>query len=328
MDITENTLVSVIVVAYQSDKFILETLDSIRLQTWRNIELIITDDASTDKTVQICSDWLIQHKNCFANTEILTVSHNTGIPANCNRGLNAARGSWVKFIGADDILLESCIDDNMKAINNNPKTSFVLSDLIEINVDGEILRISPKNDGLNYFMRNQKTKKRQLKSYARWPAFLNTPTFFLKREIIQDAFKSDYDFKIFEDTISIFNIINKGAKILYIKTPTVKYRIHDKAISRNTKINDIREKEAYLIFNKYRKKYLSMFNIIDLSVIYESWIRFKFKGINGHKGELILQKLSFFYWLLKFNKYRENISKYFLDFTKPNIKYKRYELEK
>lgn len=295
----EKTLVSVIVVAYQSDKFILDTLESIKLQTWSDIELIITDDASTDKTLQICNDWVEANKSRFIDTTILTVEENTGIPSNCDRGLSAAKGTWVKFIGADDILLENCIRDNMKTIISNPKVSLIISDLVEINATGQTLRVSPKNEGLNYFMKNQATKQKQLKAYARWSAFLNTPTFFYRRDLIKDIFNPDLDLKIHEDTFAIFKIINNGAKIYYLKRPTVKYRIHPKAISRDISLNDKREEEAYAIYKRYRREYLSAFNPIDLSVLFENWLRFRFKGINGHNGVTLFRKLSLFYWHLR-----------------------------
>jgi len=82
-----NPLVSIIVITYNSAKFVLETLESAKAQTYQNIELIISDDGSTDNTVQICREWLKNNKESFVNTELITVEKNTGIPANCNRGV-------------------------------------------------------------------------------------------------------------------------------------------------------------------------------------------------------------------------------------------------
>lgn len=304
MKVTNKPLVSVIVVAYQSSKFILETLESIKAQSWENIELILSDDGSTDETVSIGLKWLNENQSRFVNTRFLTVAQNTGIPANCMRGFEATQGEWIKFIGADDILLENCIADNMKVVQQKKDITFVISNLVEIDESGRIIRVSPENTGLNYFMQNQGSKKEQLKAYARWPAFLNTPTFFYKRELLIDSFKSDYNIKIFEDTSVIFSIINKGARIFYLKKPTVKYRIHNNAISRSEKFETKRERESYLIYRHYRRKYLSPFNPIDLAVFYENWLRFKYKGIKGHKGISVLKKLSLFYWHLKLNGIR------------------------
>ena len=62
------------------------------------------------------------------------------------------------------------------------------------------------------------------------------------------------------------------------------------------KINDKRDKEAYEIFKKYRKPHLSLLNPIDLSVYYECWLYYRYKGFFGHKGIAVLNKFSLFYW--------------------------------
>lgn len=297
-------LVSVIIISYQSERYIIDALESVKNQSWQDIELIVSDDASTDNTVKLCSDWLSQNKDRFYQTKLITGDKNIGIPGNCDRGLKSSTGIWIKFIGADDILIEDCIKDNMHVINEIPSVSLVISDLIEINPMGEVLRESPENEGLKYFMKNQKSKKQKLKAYARWPAFLNTPTFFYRKDLITDIYIPNLDFKIFEDTSTVFHIIENGANIHYLKKPTVKYRIHKKAISRDEKYLEKREKESYRIYKIYRRKYLSPFNPIDLSVFYESWLRFKFKGIRGHKGMSVLKHFSIFHWYLRYSGIR------------------------
>lgn len=297
-----NPLVSVIIISYQSRDYILETLDSVKAQSWENIELIVSDDASTDGTFQIVTDWLKDNQERFIHTTILGSSHNNGIPANCARGLSKAKGDWVKFIAADDILIETCIEDNINVAKHYTDVSFIISDLIEIDKDSKIIRLSPENKGLQYFLKNQRNKHQQLKAYARWPAFLNTPSFFYKREIIENSpLKKPDNYKIYEDTTIVFFLLDAGVKIHYLNKPTVKYRVHKNAISRSKKMENKREKEAYKVYKDYRMKYLSPFNPIDWSVYYESWIRFKFKGIKGRKGESFLKKFSLFYWHLRLN---------------------------
>ena len=66
-------LVSVIVITYNSSKFVLETLESIYNQTYSNIELIISDDCSSDETINICQNWLYKNKNRFKNIELIDI---------------------------------------------------------------------------------------------------------------------------------------------------------------------------------------------------------------------------------------------------------------
>ena len=69
----KNPLVSVILVTYNSAKFVTETLESIKEQSYDNIELIITDDCSFDGTVEVCNNWIEKNKTRFVKTNIITV---------------------------------------------------------------------------------------------------------------------------------------------------------------------------------------------------------------------------------------------------------------
>lgn len=296
----EKSLVSVVLITYNSSRYVLETLESVRNQTWDNIELIVSDDGSTDDTITICSNWLTENKDRFYNTVFITVTENTGIPANCNRGLRAVNGQWVKIISGDDILLNNCIRDNLDYAHRFPESSFIVSDVKEIDENSIIVRDEVVNEGLNYIDKMSSVKK-QLKAYTRWPVFLNVPTFFCKTEVIAKVGYCDEEFKIYEDTTMVIRIFEQGLRMHYMKKPTIAYRIHNNSISRSYTMNDKREKEALKIFKKYRIKHLNIFNPLDLSVYYESWLRFKYTGFYGCKGDSILRKLSLFYWYMKFN---------------------------
>lgn len=117
-------LVSVIVVTYKSANTVIGTLDSIAAQTYTNIELIISDDSSPDKTVEIVREWLSYHRDRFVNSELITVEKNTGVSPNMNRALRIARGEWVKPIGGDDTLLPDSIANIVEYVSCNPYIDF------------------------------------------------------------------------------------------------------------------------------------------------------------------------------------------------------------
>ena len=119
-------LVSVRVVTYNSSKTVLETLDSIKAQTYPNIELIISDDSSKDNTVEICREWLDKNGSRFARTELLTVPVNTGVSANINRSERACRAEWCKGIAGDDMLMPNCIADCMDYVAEHPDTIYLV----------------------------------------------------------------------------------------------------------------------------------------------------------------------------------------------------------
>src|SRR5690554_4705305 len=243
MDKINTPLVSVVLITYNSSKYVLETLESVRNQTWGKIELVVSDDGSADDTVKISKSWLSENKDRFHNIELITVSKNTGIPANCNRGLKAINGQWVKVISGDDVLLNNCISDNMQYAKSLPNASFIVSDLQEIDENSNVLNNNVINEGV-IFIAGLSSVKKQLKAYSRWPAFLNVPTIFCTKEVIEKVGYCDEDFRIYEDTTMVIRMMEQDFRMHYMKIPTVAYRVHNSSISRSEDINDRREKEA------------------------------------------------------------------------------------
>ena len=295
-------LVSIIVITYNAAKTVIATLESAKSQTYSNIELIISDDCSKDDTVEVCRQWLAENKGSFIRSEIITASSNTGIPANCNRGVKSAYGKWIKIIAGDDILLTTCIKKNLSFVKDNPEAKIITSDLQFIDTDSNSIEAkSISNDGIKkyYFTLNA---LRQLKTYARYPLFLNTPAFFIEKQALVDIDCFDEEFSIFEDTPLIFKFNAKDWKVFYLNETTVKYRISASSVSRdsNQSALSFKDNELKNIYKKYRYKHLSKTNIIDLSVYYDLWLYYDYKGFYGIKGLMLLKRLSFNYWYLKY----------------------------
>ena len=124
---SKNPLVTVGVLTYNSSRTVLETLDSIKAQSYRNIELVVSDDASTDNTVELCRKWISANKDRFVRCELLTVPKNTGIPANANRRLEAARGVWIKGVAADDLLAPDCVENFINYVNEHPEAEVIFA---------------------------------------------------------------------------------------------------------------------------------------------------------------------------------------------------------
>ena len=120
-------VVTVNVVTYNSAKFILETLESIKNQTYSKIALAISDDHSNDNTVELCENWINKNKNRFVETKIILTDKNTGVSGNFNRLWDACTTEWMKDIAGDDLLLPNCISDFVDYIKDNPNATIIFS---------------------------------------------------------------------------------------------------------------------------------------------------------------------------------------------------------
>lgn len=110
----QQKLVSVIIPAYNAEKFINETVESVLNQKWENIEVIIVDDGSTDNTSKIlCS--LAKDKRIRVIRQ-----ENQGCSAAKNIGLNYAKGDYIQYLDADDLLSSDKIAQQVEVLQNEP----------------------------------------------------------------------------------------------------------------------------------------------------------------------------------------------------------------
>lgn len=223
----ENPLVSIIVITYNSSKYVLETLKSAYNQTYENIELIVSDDCSTDNTVEICMQWIDNNKGRFIRAKLITVEKNTGITPNFNRGLYVAKGEWVKFIAGDDILTNNCIEELIHFVKENPKLNikFLVHGLSPFSIESEFLPIFPPDKMIN------KTVRNQLLYLLKRGNCISGAAFFLELKTLLFFNGFDENYKLLEDFPLLIKYTQNNYRIWLIKKPFVRYRIHGSNIS-------------------------------------------------------------------------------------------------
>lgn len=96
---SKQPLISIIVCVYNTEKYIAKCLKSICAQTYANIEIIVVNDGSTDKTAMIINEW--QEKD---ERIVLVQQENKGLAVARNVGLDISRGEYIGFVDADDYI--------------------------------------------------------------------------------------------------------------------------------------------------------------------------------------------------------------------------------
>lgn len=107
-----NELVSVIMPAYNSEKYIAESIKSVLAQTYQNWELIIVDDCSTDRTKEIVRNFNDTRIKFFENDV------NSGADVARNRAISEARGRWLAFLDSDDIWKPEKLEIQLEFMHN------------------------------------------------------------------------------------------------------------------------------------------------------------------------------------------------------------------
>lgn len=247
VEMNNQPLVSVPVITYNSSKFVLETLESIKAQTYQNIELIISDDCSTDNTVELCQKWVEQNKDRFIRTQIITSETNTGVSANLNRAESICKGIWVKVIDGDDILLPNSIQDLILYVQKNQEIDFIFGKALCFNQHG-ILK-----DYLKDFLDDtfwQLSAEEQYDRLVIRGNCLPCPTFFYKRMTMREiGVVNDESIPLCEDYPKWINITKLGYKLFCYNQVIVNYRIHSDSLSQGE--SQLFRLSAALIYKKY-----------------------------------------------------------------------------
>ena len=235
-------LVSVCVISYNSSKFITETLDSIKAQTYPSLELIISDDCSTDNTISVCKEWIRKNSDRFVRTQIVELKRNKGVANNINHAIAATRGEWLKTIAGDDILLPNCIADNMDYVMNHDHLGFVLSkcQLFFNDDDGNRTLMDyylPHKNDIKYYSMSSEEQYKCLLNYC----FSPSVSLFQSREFaVEHPLPEEYPFC--EDYPHWLHLTKAGIKLTYFDKTTVLYRFGDSLSNCNDKRRFINEK--------------------------------------------------------------------------------------
>ena len=229
VEMNNQPLVSVPVITYNSSKFVLETLESIKAQTYQNIELIISDDCSTDNTVELCRKWVEENKERFVRTQIITSELNTGVSANLNRAEAACQGEWVKGIAGDDLLMPNCVESCIKYISEYPNRHFIFGRLEAFNENGVI------DDYFESFIDDKFFDLSAEEQYCRLIMkgnCLTAPTLFYHNPTkCVNKIENDEAFALFEDYPKWINITKKGEMLYLLDSVIVRYRVNTTSIS-------------------------------------------------------------------------------------------------
>lgn len=226
----EQPLVSIIVITYNSAKYVLETLESARAQTYQNIELIVSDDCSTDNTIEVCRDWIEANELRFTRVKLVTTEKNAGVPANCNRGINVATGEWVRLIAGDDFLKEDCIEYSIKkAICVSEDCDVYRTRQIDFVVKNQKKEFFYSKEKKSVFYERNITSKQQLVLALRnINPFMASFLFKKKVHVLVDGF--DERFRLLEDWPFLIRLLMKGVKIYCDQEVTGFHRIREDSI--------------------------------------------------------------------------------------------------
>jgi teichuronic acid biosynthesis glycosyltransferase TuaG len=135
-------LISIIIPCYNAEKFIADTINAVCNQSYKNIEIIVLNDGSTDNSLQ-----KIQGVNDYRIT--LIDKKNTGVSDTRNQGFLISKGTYILFLDSDDIISEKYIESAINIMNTEPKIDFCTYHIEHIDEHNNKINIENKRGTYN-----------------------------------------------------------------------------------------------------------------------------------------------------------------------------------
>ncbi len=237
------TLISIIITIYNDEKNLKRCLDSIVSQTYRNLEIILINDCSTDSSLEICNEYK------DSRIKIINNDKKIGISSSNNIGLSISKGDYIAFVSS------SCyVEDNTFEI--------LLKNIINYNLDfvqaGAYIgnnKIKSCYNNMKYFINNQSIIDAYLSDYYITDVVWDK---IFKKEIVKNK-KFDINYETNSEMKFIFDVLTNSNQIGFIDDLLFHYLINNKKDNINQEIDFLNT--IYYIEDIIESKYS---NSIDL----------------------------------------------------------------
>lgn len=229
--------VSVIIPVYNAEKFIKKTIESVLNQTYKDYEIIIIDDGSTDNSKKILDE--------FKDKVRYFKQANSGVSSARNMAIKEAAGKYIALLDQDDIWYPEKLEKQISFIKENPNVGMVY---------GDCYYIDDKDKVIYRVFEDQKYYQGKIFENLVIDNFVPIPTVLIKKEVLDKTglFLENYSYA---EEYELFIRIAKDYDIGCINEVLAGYRVHDTNLSKNIDKSlqeDIRVKEDAL--QKYAKQ--------------------------------------------------------------------------
>jgi len=246
MNSSQNYLISVVMPAYNAEKYINQAVRSVLGQTYSNIELIIIDDSSKDNTFEIMRGYA----DSDTRVRIYRNSKNCGVSYTRNFGVSVSNGDWIAFIDSDDVWTKEKLEKQLAYINCNPEAKIIFTGSSFIDENDQ-----PIGNGYCLMVPDKINFRELLKQNL-----ISCSSVLVRKECLQ-KFKMMND-DIHEDFAVWLRILKDEGYAIGINEPLLRYRMSGNSKSSN------KLKAVKMTFGVYRFVGLSVFASLYYLVIY------------------------------------------------------------
>lgn len=238
----QKPFISVIIPTFNRGELLIETLSSVYRQTYKNFEVILIDDNSTDNTLGLLKPFFKRENFIYCRKKI-----GKNISRSRNLGINLAQGELIALLDSDDLWLPQKLARQVEKFNHNPRAGLVYSDGITFYDKNSAVKKCPHR----YILGEAYTGKVFHKLYHQGN-FIATSSILVRKEVLMKVGGFDENLAVNEDVDLLLRIALKYM-IDCVNEPLIKYRVHKNRISEDKarmKKNLLKAKNKYAMWLK------------------------------------------------------------------------------
>ncbi|MDO8664757.1 MAG: glycosyltransferase [Candidatus Liptonbacteria bacterium] len=237
---SKNPLVSIVIPAYNSERYIKETIDSAIAQTYQHIEIIVVDNASKDRTKEILEPYVAEGKVRYLYNET-----NRGAAGARNVGIHEAKGEYIALLDSDDIFLPEKVERQVAYLEAHPECDVCYCALYHF-YDGKPEKLLKLD--YSYYSGDSVFPMLFQKN------FINPGTTMLRRSVFEKAGYFDESYRHSEDFEFFLRIAFQGYRVNFLSEPLLKCRLHKGSTSYSAQAKVREKKTMGSIFENIRRQ--------------------------------------------------------------------------
>jgi glycosyltransferase involved in cell wall biosynthesis len=296
-------LVSIGIPFYNAENYIIQTLESVKSQFYKNIELLLYDDASTDNSLELVQNWLTLNHHRFIKALLFEGDVNRGVGYASKYLSNNAKGIYFQKLDADDIILCDKLSKQVSFLEYHPNISMVYSNVFRI----DSLGFKLEKDYFSYQkfknVSNQIAPSGFIFDYLLEENFIPASSVLLRLDCINSI--GGYDDTLFSEDWDLWLRISTKYEIQFLSGFTCEYRIHSQSAMQNTtslikvfgSLNSalIKHLSSSLNHKQIISKHIYMYSVgmFRLGYIDMRWLKINFK-LNRNIKSFVYLLIGFF----------------------------------
>ncbi len=241
--------VSVIIPTFNREKYITHAVESVLRQSFRDYEIIVIDDGSTDGTRPLLEPYL--------NHIRYIRQENAGVSAARNTGLKLARGEWIAFLDSDDEWLPSYLSYQMELVGHSRAICLAITNSIQIRKDGShVETFKDKESNLcRCFDKAEWLIIPRPLEFVLKHHITNLQATVIRRSALLDAGAFDRELSIAEDLDVIARVSLQGALAISNEPLVVLFRRHESTQNLTSQLFSLKGQTAFgVVYEKLRRR--------------------------------------------------------------------------